>query len=239
MVLAIDIGNKTTCIGLFRDNKLINPQRIPNNELFDIQTYLPQRKIDSVLISSVVPAKNEVFTRAIQGFYELSPIFIDLTYLKGAYPGMGADRVANLIGGKRLFGLPLCVVDFGTATTIDTLNSKGKYVGGIILPGIKSGFDILHNKTAILPKISFPTRTELPLLGKSTKECIESGAYWGEVFRIKGLLKEIKKTIEVKLVITGGLGKLFSKPLDASYEPWLTLWGLKFSLWKKIDKGKS
>ena len=73
MFLAIDIGNLTICIGLFKDKELLNSQRIPNNEIFDIKTYLPQKKIDNVIISSVVPAKNEVFTYVIKGFYKLSP----------------------------------------------------------------------------------------------------------------------------------------------------------------------
>ncbi|MDI6840190.1 MAG: type III pantothenate kinase [bacterium] len=236
MVLAIGIGNSTTCIGLFEGRKLINPQRIANNKLAGIKEWLPNKKLEAVIISSVIPEKDEVFTRVIYGFYKIAPIFINAKYLNGAYAGMGADRIANLIGGSKLFGLPICVVDFGSATTIDVLSAKGEYVGGIILPGVKLGLQSLHQHTALLPIISVP-KVATAILCKSTKECIKAGAYWGEISRINGLLNGIKKNFNkkrcnLKFVITGGLGNIFSKPLNVLYEPWLSLYGLNF-IWVK------
>lgn len=171
MVLTIDIGNSTTSIGLFEMGKhaglplLANPQRISNKELGDIKSWLLEEKVEAVMIASVVPERNEVFRRVIQGVYKIAPKFIDPSLIKGAYPELGADRVANLIGGRDKFGLPVCVIDFGSATTIDVLKQAqgtrhkaqvdGEYGGGIILPGVEMGLKVLRQDTSLLPEVSF------------------------------------------------------------------------------------
>ncbi len=268
MILTIDIGNSATCIGLFNVGTIhpsanglplpTNPQRISNKELGGIKSWLPKEKVKAVMVASVVPEKNEVFSRVVKGLYDVVPRFIDSSLIKGAYPELGADRIANLIGGRELFGLPLCVIDFGSATTIDvlkqsTVNSQqstvdGEYGGGIILPGVEMGLRVLHQDTSLLPEISQEKREpRMSLLGKSTIECIKSGSYWGELCRIQGLMEKIKcrgsfpprrdfagstQTVLTKFVCTGGAGELFAKSLGVKYEPWLTLLGLYF-IWEK------
>ncbi len=259
-IVCIDIGNSTTSIGLFEMGNreglplLANPQRISNKELGDIKSWLlpinrdfrftpTNDKVSAVIIASVVPEKNEVFRRVIQGVYKVAPKFVDPSLIKGAYPELGADRVANLIGGYEKFGLSVCVIDFGSATTIDVLKQArgtrhkaqvdGEYGGGVILPGVEMGLKVLHQDTSLLPEVSFVgTIRELPLLGKSTIECIKSSSYWGELCRIQGLIEKIKQDLNPKIVCTGGAGELFAKALGLKYEPWLTLWGLYF-IWEK------
>lgn len=245
MVIGIDIGNYSTRIGVFEDGKLIKAHKIPNIELGDIKLWLPKEATKVVIIASVVPAKNEVFYRVIKGFYGIAPKFIDPTLIKGAYSELGADRVANLIGGSELFGLPVCVIDFGTATTIDVLLQKGEYSGGIILPGVDLGLQSLHQNTSLLPEVSLSVGAihELPLLGKSTSECIKAGAYWGEIYRIQAFIEKIKAIVcsqeltpDCHFVCTGGMGEVFAKSLSLKYEPWLTLWGLYFATSRKFQK---
>lgn len=242
MIIGIDIGNSTTCIGLFNvgTRELSLHIRIPNKELGDIKSWFPKEKVKAIIIASVVPDKNEVFYRVIQGFYGIIPKFIEPSLIKGAYHELGADRVANLIGGRELFGLPVCVIDFGTATTIDILSSDEEYIGGVILPGVSSGLQSLWQNTSLLPEVSLggAIREIPPPLGKSTRECIISGAYWGEFYRIQGLVGKIKEKLnsrsarkrdKPKFVCTGGAGEVFAKSLSLKYEPLLTLWGLYFA----------
>ena len=239
MVLAIDIGNSTIHIGLFKTSQsnnvpsLIYSKRIVNNELGDIKSHLPKETIEAVAISSVVPSKNEIFARVIIGVYGTSPYFIRTSSIKSAYPGLGADRIANLIGGRELFGLPVCVIDFGTATTIDVLASNNEYAGGVILPGINLQVNCLHQHTSLLPVASQPN--ELSVLGKSTIECIHAGIYQGEIYRIKGFIEEIRAKFDPKFVCTGGLGEFFTNYLSVKYEPYLTLFGLYFALNEKDE----
>ncbi|MBI4723020.1 MAG: type III pantothenate kinase [Candidatus Stahlbacteria bacterium] len=246
MFLGINIGNSFTSIGLFKTTpEIYKYMKIANKELWDIKTCLleivsPKEQVEAVMIASVVPQKNETFARIIEAVYGVVPFFIDPSLLNGAYPELGADRVANLIGGQKLFGLPVCVIDFGTATTIDVLipNSQSpipnpqplSYGGGVILPGVSSGLKSLHQNTALLPNVDFSAEIT-QILGKSTHECIKAGAYWGEVYRIQGLINKIKETINPIFVCTGGMGEQFAKVLALKYEPLLTLYGLYF-IWK-------
>lgn len=245
MIGGINIGNSFTSIGLFKAKtpEIYKYVKIANNNLVDIKSQLPKEKVEAVMIASVVPQKNETFARIIEVVYGVVPQFIDPSLLNGAYPELGADRVANLIGGQKLFGLPVCVIDFGTATTIDVLVKNQiskiktqkvdvKYGGGIILPGVMSGLKSLHQNTALLPEVDFSAEI-IQLLGKSTHECIKAGAYWGEVYRIQGLITKIKETINPMFICTGGMGEQLAKALALKYEPLLTLYGLYF-IWQNF-----
>jgi type III pantothenate kinase len=235
-IIAIDIGNSTTAMGLFRKGELVSSCKIANRELCDTRSWLHEiteeavcsgEEVTSVMIASVVPEKNEVFRRVIRSLYGLTPIFIGHELIRGAYPEMGPDRAASLLGASQLVGLPVCVVDFGTATTVDVLSEGGEYEGGVILPGIELGLASLSERTSLLPSVSASGKP--PLLGRSTVECMESGAYWGEMSRIEGLLRRIKQGTNPWFVCTGGAGEVVARALSLRYEPWLTLWGLYYA----------
>ncbi|MDD2889529.1 MAG: type III pantothenate kinase [bacterium] len=231
MNLCINIGNNNILLGTFVKGKLLNPLRISHKTLVDVKAIFPTKKPEHIIISSVVPDKNELFTSILEAVYGMSSEFITPKLLNGSYPSMGADRVANLLGGKKLLGPPVCVIDFGTATTIDVLDKNNKYAGGIILPGIQTGIMALHNSTALLPEIDNINKTNLKtILQKTTKECIESGVYWGEYNRIKGLTNDIKKQFNPHFVVTGGMGEKLATLLNFEYNPYLTLYGLNSSI---------
>jgi type III pantothenate kinase len=240
MIITIDIGNSTIAIGLFRKGEISVSHRVANRDLLDIRSWLynmtkgVKEDVEAVVIASVVPEKNEVFRRVIRGLYGLTPIFVGPDLIKGSYPEMGADRAASLLGARQLLGLPVCVIDFGTATTISILSEDGEYAGGMIFAGIELGLKSLDQRTSRLPPVSASVKDspELPLLGKSTMECMKSGAYWGEVCRIEGLLRRIEQSMNPEFVCTGGAGEAVARALSLRYEPWLTLWGLYYA-WKK------
>ena len=239
LTLCIDIGNQTTAFGLFEAdpvrpsvshgvNRIINPKKVFNKELLTLKSHLPKEKVSAIFIASVIPNKNEVFSRILQGFYNVTPKFINAAILKGAYPSLGADRVANLFGGKEVLGTPVCVIDLGTATTIDVLGANDKYIGGVIIPGINLESEVLHKKTAQLPLVPIvETQGIASLLGKSTEECINSGVLWGEYYRIGDFITEIKKLVpSCEFIFTGGLGKNIAELLNFPYDEWLTLKGI-------------
>jgi type III pantothenate kinase len=231
MNLCINIGNNNILLGRFVKEKLLNPLRISHKTLLDIKSILPAKKPENVIISSVVPNKNELFANIVGAIYGIKPEFITPKLLNGSYSSMGADRVANLLGGRKLLGTPVCVIDFGTATTIDVLDKNNKYAGGIILPGIQTGIMALHNSTALLPLMEDINNATLKtILQRTTKECIESGVYWGEYNRIKGLTDSIKKQFNPHFIVTGGMGERLAKLLNFEYTPYLTLYGLNSSM---------
>ena len=122
---------------------------------------------------------------------------------------IGDDRITNIIYAKKIYKNSTIVIDFGTATTFDVLNSKGVYFGGIITPGIDLSLNVLRNKTAKLPLVKFKKIKKV--IGFDTKEAIQSGFFWGYCSMIEGLLKKIegeqKETF--KIILTGGNANYF------------------------------
>jgi len=148
---------------------------------------------------------------------------------------IGPDRLANAVAAKFFFGVPVVVVDFGTAVTFDVVNAAGDYIGGIIAPGLAAMTDYLHEKTALLPKIKI--RAVKNVVGKSTEHAMLVGAVHGYRGLIRGLLAELKRELKVKnlpVVATGGYAKLIAAQLPeiSAVAPDLTLEGLRL-VWQK------
>jgi type III pantothenate kinase len=141
---------------------------------------------------------------------------------------VGADRLANAVGGYLTYRRPLIIVDFGTATTFDVVDSEGSYIGGAISPGINLSVEILHSATAMLPRIA----VERPgrVIGKSTTEAMQSGIFWGYVGLVEGMVRRITEEFgaELAVVATGGLAPLFigTTPLIHHLDPEITMRGL-------------
>ena len=142
---------------------------------------------------------------------------------------VGVDRLINSYAGLNLYNGPLIIIDFGTATTFDLVNSSGSYIGGIICPGVNLSIQSLAHNTAKLPLIEIKKVEKL--IGKDTTSAIESGIYWGYVSLVGGLIDRLKKQNGFKdanIVATGGLSGMFRDDLSQikNYEPDLTLKGL-------------
>jgi type III pantothenate kinase len=199
--------------------------------------FLGRSGIEGACYCSVVPRANdpcEAYLRAA-GYS-----FLQLTHAtcRGVgidYPrpeSIGPDRLANAIAVKHFFGAPSVVVDFGTAVTFDVVNAAGNYTGGIIAPGISAMTDYLHEKTALLPKITI--REPSGVIGRSTREAMLAGAVHGYRGLVRGLIAELKTELKARrlpVIATGGYAELIAKNLPeiTAVEPRLTLEGLRLA----------
>jgi type III pantothenate kinase len=143
---------------------------------------------------------------------------------------IGPDRLANAVAARNRFGAPVVVVDFGTAVTFDVVNRAGNYAGGIIAPGLAAMTDYLHEKTALLPRITI--REIKTSVGKSTEQAMLIGAVHGYRGLVRELIAELKRELHVKklpVVATGGYAKLIASKLPEIFAvaPDLTLEGLR------------
>jgi len=241
MILLIDIGNTHTRVAL-GDEKTVGPKRelathgMTVAELTEAMKSLTSARPEAAVLCSVVPDKTATVQVALRQGFELFATELNHLTLKGVgidYPEpetIGADRLANAIAAKARFGSPSVVVDFGTAVTFDVVDSLGRYAGGIIAPGLAAMTDYLNEKTALLPRIEVcrPER----VVGKSTRQAMLSGAYFGYRGLIRELLARLKDELgahELKAVATGGCAELIARDLPGivAIEPNLTLEGLR------------
>lgn len=229
MLLAIDIGNTHTVVGLFDRQELLNHWRISSNlqrtedEIGGLLIYLFEKdgrdwtQIKSAAISSVVPNLTSIYVFMCQRYLKTDPLIIDANVelgLKVKYldpNAVGADRLCNAVAGIDKFGKPLIVIDFGTATTFDCIDEQGDYLGGIISPGIQTSMVALHQHAAKLPRVEmeFPPN----VIGRTTDESIQSGILFGAVHMVEGLVHQIKSELgqSSKVVATGGLANKIAK----------------------------
>lgn len=229
--LLVDISNSFTKAALSDGRKLGRVWRVPTREL-SMDSFNLER-VNGIVVSSVVPKKTALFRRR-----KLPPVIevgagIDLG-IAIDYPNperIGADRLANAVACAELHGCPAIVVDFGTAVTFDVLSAQRAYIGGIIAPGLSAMTDYLHEKTALLPRVSLAE--PLRIIGKSTEEAMRVGAVVGYRGLIEKLVREISAEAfrgrKVPVVATGGDARLIAAglPLFTAVDPELTLRGLQ------------
>jgi type III pantothenate kinase len=187
------------------------------------------------VIGTVVPAALYHLRRLCRDWFEVEPLVaraaLDWGFeIKVDNPEeVGADRLANALAGGRLFGGPLIVVDFGTATTFDVVGEDGAYLGGVIAPGVNLSIEALHHAAARLPRIGIGRPQAV--IGRSTVPAMQSGVYWGYVGLIEGLVARIKAEYggSMKVIATGGLAALIAEGtmIIERSEPDLTLEGLR------------
>ncbi len=249
MKILFDIGNTHTVIGYNAGNNFktfrIGTSNIQTeDELYSLLINLLQhenihdKKIDCFGIASVVPEKNYTIEKLGTKYFDCKSYFLEAK--KGIYniewkveypKEIGADRVANVIAAKKIYGKNTIVIDFGTAITIDVVN-KGNFVGGAILPGLKTAMLSLFSKTAKLPQVEL--KVPKTNIGKNTSENIQIGLIKTVLFGIEKLIKEISKETksDYKIISTGGMAhslKCYSKIFDI-YDPNLTLKGIEHYL---------
>lgn len=248
MLFGIDIGNTEFTIGLFEGKKLCETFRMRTkvNQTSDeygvfMQNILHYKgygsvSIDAVIIASVVPAVMHSFTSAIIKYFGIKPIIVGPGIRTGieictSNPGQtGADRIVDVVAAYTLYGGPTLVIDFGTATTYDLVTGSGKFVGGVISPGIRTAANSLTQHTAKLPEIEI--RMPEKVIGKETVSSMQSGLMFGYIGQTEYIISRIKKESginDLKVVATGGLGKMISESTDSIdyYDPTLTLKGLQ------------
>ncbi|PIQ84080.1 MAG: pantothenate kinase [Candidatus Omnitrophica bacterium CG11_big_fil_rev_8_21_14_0_20_63_9] len=247
MILAIDIGNTTTSFGVFEGAKLksqfsvaTQPWRTADEITLQLKAlattkHLHLTKAKQILICSVVPRMTSVLTEALRTL-DAIPIRLigqDVNVpLKNRYTypeQVGQDRLVGAYAAWKTYKMDCIVADFGTAITIDVVNKKGEYLGGIIAPGLEISLEALASRTALLPKVELKEPPEL--LGRDTANSIRSGVLHGCVALCDGLVTQLKHRYAPQAVVvaTGGASPLIAKLASTinHLKPQLVLEGLQ------------
>jgi len=236
--LLVDISNSYAKFAFATTSRVLAPVRIATGKVSRsvVAGLLGKRKVQKVVVSSVVPAKNSAISKAAGG---VSVLWLNWKLELGIgidYPkpqSIGADRLANAAAVTALYGFPAIVVDFGTAVTFDIVSGRRTYIGGVIAPGLEAMTSFLYQRTALLPELSL--REPRRAIGKSTIQAMLSGA----VFGYRGLVREILARIKAEqfprkkvcIVATGGYAQLIAGRLPEidAVCPHLTLEGLRIA----------
>lgn len=229
MLLAIDVGNTNTVLGVFSGDTLTADWRVrtererTRDELGVLLKSLfasspvPMGSIDGVIISSVVPPMNATLTEFCRRYFDLTPLFVG----PGIKTGMpilydnprevGADRIVNAVAAYDRFPTDLVVVDFGTATTFDCISADGKYLGGAIAPGIVISCEALFQRASKLPRVEIFSRPK-SVVAKDTIGSMNAGIIYGYSGLVDGIVRAInaERGIKCKVVATGGLAGIIA-----------------------------
>jgi type III pantothenate kinase len=253
MLLALDIGNTETTVGLFAGDRLeggghwrlhTTPERTPDEWAAALTAHLTQaghstQEVRAAIVASVAPHVTQSLCDGITAATTREPVRVDARsklpiVLDVDEPlTVGADRIVNTLAASQLFKRDTIVVDFGTATTFDCITGDGRFIGGVIMPGLRTASDDLVRKTAKLPATELTPPTHA--IGRRTEDCIRAGVLWGTADAVDGLVRRIKaewpKGKTPQTVATGGLAGLVA-PLCKeiqSVHPDLTLIGLRIA----------
>jgi len=241
MLLAVDIGNSRTKIGVFDEDKLISKTSIPTSReltsaaLGKILADKITEPIAAAIVSSVVLEVDDAFREYIFTQHRVAPILVSHELnigLKINYrppEDVGADRLVNAFAAADKYGVPCIVCSFGTATTIDVVNEKRELLGGLIAPGMNTMIKALNLCTSKLPEVKIKKPDDI--IANSTVASIQSGVVNGHIAMIERLIKLIIGEIGVRprVVTTGGFAELIASNTDAVdiVDDDLTLEGLR------------
>lgn len=248
MLLTVNVGNTNIRFGVYENKKMIAHWKLSTNREWTADEFgmhftsffqyekLAISDIEAVIIASVVPPIMFSFEHAIKRYLKRDPILIGpgiKTGINIKYENpreLGADRIANAVAAYELYGGPVIVVDFGTATTFNAISSKGEFLGGVICPGIIISAEALYMRTAKLPKIDLSKHEGV--IGRNTSVGMQSGVFYGYVGQVDYLVKKMKQEMKednIRVVATGGLAKFVeseAKSID-EVNGRLTLEGLR------------
>jgi type III pantothenate kinase len=246
LLLLVDVGNTNTVIGVHRGD-LLDSLRLSTDSERTADEYgallLPlfarlgvdAATADAVVVSSVVPPLNPTLERLARRYFGREPLFVEpgvKTGLPIRYDNpaeVGADRIVNALAARELYGAPVVVVDFGTATTFDVVNASGEYAGGIIAPGITISAEALFAHASRLYRVD--VRKPAQLVGRNTAAAMQAGIYYGSIGLVDGIIERLLAEIPgVRTVVaTGGQAELIAggSAYIREVNPLLTLIGLK------------
>jgi type III pantothenate kinase len=228
MLLVIDAGNTNTSLGVYDGPELLAHWRLSTNPVRTVDEYgvharnlfelahMDFKDIQAIAIASVVPPLNYTLKRMAETYFELTPVFIDHTMNTGIDilyqppSDVGADRIVDAVAAVTKYGSPCIVVDFGTATTFNAINSRRQYLGGVITPGIMISTEALFSRTAKLPRVDI--KRPGTVIGSSTIAAMQSGLYYGYAGLVDGVLERMIDEMGSKprVIATGGLAPLIA-----------------------------
>jgi type III pantothenate kinase len=221
MLLAIDLGNTNTVFGVYDGERLVMHWRLSTQKNRTVDEYgillrnlfalenIDAKKIQTVIVASVVPPLDAVLSEMVQGYFSVAPVFV--THENAGIPVLyndprevGADRIVNAVAVVHKYGRPAIVVDFGTATTFDAITAAGEYLGGVIAPGIVISAEALYEHAARLPRIEI--QKPVDVIGRSTVGSMQSGLFYGYVSLVDGIIARMKEELgaNTRVIGTGG-----------------------------------
>ncbi|TYR78219.1 type III pantothenate kinase [Priestia megaterium] len=255
MIFVLDVGNTNTVLGVYDGDELKYHWRIETSRNKTEDEYgmtikallehvsLSFKDIHGIIISSVVPPIMFALERMCQKYFHLKPLVVGpgiKTGLNIKYENpreVGADRIVNAVAGIQLYGSPLIIVDFGTATTYCYIDEEKQYMGGAIAPGINISTEALYSRASKLPRIEIARPSSI--VGKNTVSAMQAGILYGYVGQVDGIVARMKaqSNVNPKVIATGGLATLIAKESDIIdiVDPFLTLKGLQIIYTKNME----
>ena len=250
MIFCIDIGNSNVKYAIFDSANVkgtfrVTSQRNATSDEYGVivrdllrEAGIPKEEIKGVIMSSVIPSLNYTMEHMCRDYLGVTPLIVGPGVktglnIKADNPKeVGSDIIVDSVSAIKKFGVgkPIIVIDFGTATTFDVISAKGELIGVVISPGIKSALDSLTNSTANLPRIELEKPKSV--IGKNTVTCMQSGIVFGFAGLVDNIVNKIKEELncqDVKVIATGGLGKVIYKETKTIeyFDDMLTLNGLR------------
>jgi type III pantothenate kinase len=246
-LLAVDVGNTQTVLGLYEDGELkrhwrlaTEPQRTGDELRFLLGGLLDLRAVDGVSLSCVVPALVRAYEELAESVS--APVLVVGPGTRTGIPlrhdaprEIGPDRIANAVAARERYGAPCIVVDFGTSTNFDVVSAAGEYVGGVLAPGIEVSMDALFERAARLVKVDFAAPPSP--IGKTTATALQSGLVYGFAGQVDGIVGRIRDELgdgAAPVIATGGLADLIAPHAETvgKVDPFLTLEGLRL-IWER------
>lgn len=247
VLLAIDVGNTHTVVGVYEGDRLVRHWRVLSDPGRTSDEYgvllwnlyraaeVPIPKRSDIIVCSVVPPMTKVVEDVCRDYFHAEPLVVG----PGVKTGMpilydnpkevGADRIVNAVAAYERYHQTCIVVDFGTATTFDCVSGKGEYLGGVITPGLGISLDALVTRTAKLPRVELVRPPKV--VGKNTVHAIQAGIVYGYVSLVDGLVGRIREEIgaDARVIATGGFATMLAPESTTieSFDEFLTLEGLR------------
>jgi type III pantothenate kinase len=237
MLLALDVGNTNTVLGLYKLDsgkpELAAHWRVTTHRSQTVDEYgvffvnlfemhgLSPSQVTHIIIASVVPPVESTLRQVCEHYFHIEPMFVEpgmktgMPVLVDNPTELGADRLADSIAAYERYGGPCIVVDFGTATKFEVISERGEYLGGAIAPGLGLSADALFNRAARLGRIDI--KRPAKVIGTNTVTHLQSGLYFGYIGLVDGILERMIAELgqKPKVVATGGLARMIAE--DSRY----------------------
>ena len=248
MLLAVDVGNTHTVLGVYKGAELLHMWRIETNHsqtsdelrvslhgLFELAGF-SRNDITGVVLATVVPALRRLWCKVGSEMMDQEVLCLDQEVAGDLFDGsvypssvIGADRIADAVAARTLYGAPVIVLDFGTATNREVIDKDGRFLGGVIAPGVETSMRALSSKAALLPEVELAK--PVGAWGTNTVEAMQVGIVYGEGDRVDGIVRRMWDQLgyETPVIATGGLSKAMEPFCETvtSVDQQLTLEGLR------------
>ena len=257
MILAIDVGNTNITCGVFNGDDIAASFRITTKMprtsdeygmiLTDLiaKNSIDPHQIKDAIICSVVPNVMHSLQGALIKYFGITPIVVEAGIKTGIRVAItnpaqaGADRIVDAVAAYEIYGGPVIVIDFGTATTYDLVDQNGALLSGVTAPGIRISAKALWEDAAKLPEIEIKKPDSI--LGKDTVSSMQAGLLYGQIGQTEYIIRKTEEEAglgKLNVVITGGLGRIIAQELGYTYDPNLTLKGINLVYKKQNRKAK-